>query len=81
MLVILLLAGYVTAYSVMAHPVALPGYPPFVYYAVPVGGLVHIDFDRTESGWDWFFAPIHWLDRRVRPHKWPMKVPPFVPPP
>jgi hypothetical protein len=26
--------------------------------------------DQYPSVWSQFFAPIHWLDRRLRPHVW-----------
>ena len=68
-----LLGLYVGAYYTMVRPDdSYPrpqGAKPFAlpYYAAP-GTMVT---NRNYPGdWNRFFSPIHWLDRRIRPHVW-----------
>jgi hypothetical protein len=66
--VILLLASYVGAYYVMVHPETYdPGLPRYPFYATRLEGRRLTRYMETSRP---FFAPVHWLDRRLRPHVW-----------
>jgi hypothetical protein len=70
---LLLLAGYVGAYYWLLdvafdsadHVTLVP-----IYYSIYFSE--RFEYDSWE--WSWrltpFFAPIHWFDRRIRPHVW-----------
>lgn len=74
---LVLTGGYVGAYYVVVDSAAvghafdddfveiLPTYP-----IAPVK-MFDVTISRShKSAWRPFFAPIHWLDRRIRPHVW-----------
>jgi hypothetical protein len=70
-----LLGLYVGAYYAMVRPL---GPVPFYsigdpndprWYNETAPGIVH----GPHLGWMRFFSPIHWLDRRLRPHVWEPK--------
>lgn len=56
-------AYYATADSEIVSTVGVPGnFPPMWQPTYSIGNL---EFDG------WFFAPVHWIDRRIRPEVWP----------
>ena len=65
-----LLGLYVGAYywMVFPHPFPPTGVRCLYYEGTDKarGGPVY----ATNPNWDRFFFPIHWLDRRIRPHVW-----------
>lgn len=61
--------GYVTAYFCMVTP-QKPGaaggsgpWPKWPDYTGPIG-------DRDQDFWENVFAPVHWIDTRLRPDVW-----------
>jgi hypothetical protein len=46
-----------------------PAYPPVAPFDVSMLGDVDEHYHAVER-WGLFFAPIHWLDRRIRPQVW-----------
>jgi hypothetical protein len=67
-----LLGLYVGAYYTMVKrsPTGRGDWRPFYFLPEPVApqtahGAIRVHF-RSEP----IFAPIHWLDRRIRPHVW-----------
>lgn len=77
--VVLLVVAYGGAYYAMVWPRGVgPKFSP-VEKMVPgyrlrsgnvLDDIIASMDDPVESGWTTFFAPIHWLDRRIRPHVW-----------
>lgn len=72
---VLLIGGYVGAYYGMAYPSGSRSMPrlesgirPQVGLPIYLLGREH--YPRLDRGTVPFFAPIHWLDRRIRPHFW-----------
>ena len=64
---LLALAAYVGAYYMMVRPVLKPLAPKrevIPWYQGKSGS------EATYRRWATFFAPIHWLDRRLRPDYW-----------
>ena len=59
---VLLLAGYVGAYYAMVYP-----YDGMALFPSRRNGTVSWG---VRPAWERFFAPIHWLDRRLRPDVW-----------
>src|SRR5688572_30111424 len=78
---LLLLAGYVGAYYAMVDPVPMIievegktrweyQYVTVFFYADYTQRLPMSMANRCGEPLDSFFTPIHWIDRRIRPHVW-----------
>src|SRR5690349_3050581 len=74
---LVLLGPYVGAYYATVKPdfVALsdPDFGRNAVYPLLYGTGWETDTSKFMTGqarWNRFFAPIHWLDRRIRPHAW-----------
>jgi hypothetical protein len=72
--VALLLAAYVGAYYATVQPLGKLVSSDTWMIAVPFYGpeseLYHLDNAPWQERLQPFFAPIHWLDRRIRPQVW-----------
>jgi hypothetical protein len=66
---LILLWLYVGAYYVMVEPAENRARRRIVP-VYPVGYNAELWEPRYGSLHRWFFAPIHWVDRRLRPHFW-----------
>ena len=65
---LVLLGAYVGAYYRM---VEVPDMRPFEGEVAADYSWSHESVPRNPSrSWRRFFAPVHWLDRRIRPHVW-----------
>jgi hypothetical protein len=69
-----LLGLYVGAYYAMVEPqINLPGYRGYTVIERTIEpnywGKLPVGFDPN-GALKAFFTPVHWLDRRIRPHVW-----------
>jgi hypothetical protein len=70
-----LLGLYVGTYYAMSHPRST-GWPRGTFLVEPFYGTREYGQVPLPAEMEWhlrlfpFFAPIHWLDRRIRPHVW-----------
>lgn len=71
-IVVVLLAVYAGAYYGTVRPLGLPFVGTAPHYPLLHGGTIgDPDFNITTlKRWHTVFTPIHWLDRRLRPHIW-----------
>ena len=65
---VLLVCAYVGAYYATVIPYRLSSGKVFPMHRPPWAGEVLLP--RTIDRFNVLFAPVHWVDRRLRPHLW-----------
>jgi hypothetical protein len=73
---LVLIGGYIGAYYAAVRPTFSLGDVVVSYNeALWAGGDTPLEIVSSHRRWIRFFAPAHWLDRRLRPHVWGTEIP------